>query len=252
MALMVSSCNFTSGVHQGILNAQENIKNQNFTEAIKIYHEVLKNNPSASLKIKIYYQLGDLHSIYLNEYEEAITNYKLVIDSTSDPLWQVRSLERIALISLEQSHDYELAIRSYTKLISFEPKLKKIDEYILNLGKSYFNNKNYPKAEITFQDLIEKYPMPHGVQSYYYLGMIHFYRSEFNLAIKQWFEYLKRENKKDLIVQTKLLIGNAYESQEMLKDAYNIYTSILNDYPNPEVIKRRLDSIYARRVSRRR
>ena len=60
------------------------------------------------------------------------------------------------------------------------------------------------------------------------------------------------ENRNDRIVKTKFLIANAYESAEKLKEAYNIYYSILGEYPNSEVIENRLKSLYERRVSRKR
>ena len=72
------------------------------------------------------------------------------------------------------------------------------------------------------------------------------------MAIDNWFEYLKREKQKNKIVQVKFLIANAYESDEQLKNAYNIYYSLLGDYPNQEVLKSRLKSIYERRVARKR
>ena len=61
-----------------------------------------------------------------------------------------------------------------------------------------------------------------------------------------------REKRRDNIVQTKFLMANAYETMEKLKAAYNIYYSILGEYPNTEVIKNRLKSIYERRVARKR
>ena len=47
-------------------------------------------------------------------------------------------------------------------------------------------------------------------------------------------------------------MANAYETMERLKEAYNIYYSIVGEYPNNEVIKARLNSIYERKVARKR
>ena len=47
-------------------------------------------------------------------------------------------------------------------------------------------------------------------------------------------------------------MGNAYETMEELKKAYNIYYSILGEYPNNDVIKNRLNSLYKRRIARKR
>ena len=47
-------------------------------------------------------------------------------------------------------------------------------------------------------------------------------------------------------------MANAYETMEELKKAYNLYYSILGEYPNTEVIQNRLKAIYDRRVARKR
>lgn len=90
------------------------------------------------------------------------------------------------------------------------------------------------------------------IRSFYYLGLIYFEEKEFNKALYVWQEYIKRETNKDNLVQAKFMIANIYESIENLKMAYDIYYSIVNDYPNPEVIQSRLTSLYNRRISRRR
>ena len=48
------------------------------------------------------------------------------------------------------------------------------------------------------------------------------------------------------------MMANAYESNEDLRRAYNIYSDIKEDYPNPEIIESRLKSLYERRVVRKR
>ena len=67
-----------------------------------------------------------------------------------------------------------------------------------------------------------------------------------------WDKYISLEKRRDNIVQTKFLMGNAYETMEELKKAYNIYYSILGEYPNNDVIKNRLNSLYKRRIARKR
>jgi hypothetical protein len=84
------------------------------------------------------------------------------------------------------------------------------------------------------------------------MGLIEFYNKNWDKAVEYWLEYLKRERRKDQIVKVKFLIANAHESNEKLKEAYNIYYSLLPAYPNPDVLRARLKSLYARRVARKR
>jgi hypothetical protein len=90
------------------------------------------------------------------------------------------------------------------------------------------------------------------IESFYYIGLINYYQQKWNESIEEWLEYIKREKLKDKIVKVKFLIANAYESQEKLKEAYNIYYSLLDDYPNPQIIKQRLKTVFDRRMARKR
>lgn len=82
--------------------------------------------------------------------------------------------------------------------------------------------------------------------------MIYFLNLNWDLAIIAFKKYIKIEKRRDIIVQAKFILANIYETKEELKKAYNIYYSILGEYPNAQVIKNRLESIYNRRVARKR
>ena len=84
------------------------------------------------------------------------------------------------------------------------------------------------------------------------MGMIHFEKKEWRQAISFWNQYITREKRKDFVIEAKFLMANAYETLEALKKAYNLYYSILGEYPNTEVIQSRLNAIYQRRIARKR
>ena len=90
------------------------------------------------------------------------------------------------------------------------------------------------------------------IPSLYYLGMTFFIKRKWDPSIEYFKEYLRFEKKRHKIVKTLFLMANAYETKEALKEAYDIYYSLLGDYPNPEVVKNRLKSLYERRVARKR
>jgi hypothetical protein len=47
-------------------------------------------------------------------------------------------------------------------------------------------------------------------------------------------------------------MANAYETMENLSKAYSIYYSIQGEYPNTKVIQNRLNSVYQRKVAKKR
>lgn len=243
------SCGFTSGLYEDILEAQKLTNEHKFEEATDLYKKILLKKPALNVKTKVYYQLAEINSIFLNKPNEAIEDYEKVIEISSDPLWHVKAIEKIALLNFEVIKDYTKAISAYNKLLKFRPKLEKHDQYKFQIALSHFHKRDFEKARVIFREFLN---ISEFHESYNYLALINFYESKWTDAINNWFEYLKREKSNNKKINAKFLIANAYESNEELKKAYNLYYSLLGDYPNQEVLKSRLKSIYERRVARKR
>jgi tetratricopeptide (TPR) repeat protein len=250
--LGLSSCDFTSGLNRDILTAQQHVDNQQFSKAVELYERILKKNPSKVIKTKINYQLAEIYYLYLDEQVKALKYYQFIVDNVDDPLWQVKSLEKIADINFSFAKNYKQSIRAYQILMQVKPRLKNYDYYYFRVGESHFELGQYNRAQKIFNNIISEPTNPYHVEAFYQLGLIEFYSKNWDRAVELWHEYLKRERRKDLIVKVKFLIANAYESSEKLKEAYNIYYSLLPSYPNPEVLRGRLKALYDRRVARKR
>ena len=247
-----SSCDFTSGLNQDILSAQNHVDNQEFDKAVELYERVLKKNPSKLIKTKINFQLAEIYYLYLDQQLKALKYYQYIVDNVDDPLWQVKSLEKIADINFSFAKNYAQAIHAYQILMQVKPRLKSYDYYFLRVGEAYFEMGKYQKAREIFNQIISQPTNPFYVEAFNQMGLIEFYNKNWEKAVEYWLEYLKREKRKDQITKVKFLIANAYESSEKLKEAYNIYYSLLPTYPNPDVLKSRLKSLYNRRVARKR
>ncbi|MGE3608860.1 MAG: tetratricopeptide repeat protein [Bacteriovoracaceae bacterium] len=252
LILGLSSCDFTSGLNQDILTAQKYVDNQDFARAVELYERVLQKNPSKQIKTKLNYQLAEIYYLYLDEQVKALKYYRFIVDNVDDPLWQVKSLEKIADINFSFAKNFSEAIQTYQVLMKVKPRLKNYDYYYLRVGESYFEMGKYNKAREIFNNILSQPANPYYIEAFNQMGLIEFYNKNWDKAVEYWFEFLKREKRKDQIVKVKFLIANAYESNEKLKEAYNIYYSLLPSYPNPDVLKARLKSLYARRVARKR
>jgi len=251
-AFFFTSCDFTPRLHKKILDAQQYIKLQKYSDAIAKYESILETNPPNDIKVKIYYQLGELYSINLSKNVIAISYFKKIKKISNEPLWLVKVEERIGEINYNFTKNYKESIKSYKLLSTFTPKLENLDFYQNRLALSYRKANYLNKAKKEFLKIQSNRKHKFFIKSFYYLGLIHFQERKWNKAIYLWNEYIKRETRQDSIVQTKFLMANAYETMEKLKMAYNIYYSILGEYPNTEVVQNRLNAIYKRRIARKR
>jgi tetratricopeptide (TPR) repeat protein len=252
ITLFSISCDFTPPINRKIIDAQNYISDQKYNQAAYLYEDILKSNPSSQLRLKICYQLGELYSIYLGQYKKAVANYDEVKNLTEDPLWLIKIEEKLADINFNYLKDYNEAIKNYTRLSEFIPKLKRHDYFQFQIAISYYKLKENEKAILALTKIQLDTNHEYFIRSFYYLGLIYYEKKDYNKSLFVWSEYLKRETKKENIVQAKFLVANIYESTENLKMAYDIYYSISNDYPNSAVIQNRLSSLYSRRVSRHR
>ena len=246
------SCDFTPTINKEIVEAQEFLLTQNYVKAIAKYKEIFKKNPDNELKVKIFYQLGEIYSTNLGKNLEAIDYFKKVKDLTEDPLFLVKAEERIAEISFNFSKKYSVSYQSYKNLSKFTPKLKKFDFYQFRMAISSFKLGKLHESTNHFETIQKNTSHKYFVESFYYLGLIHFHKKNWKISLVYLKEYIKRETKKEQIVQAKFLMANIYETIEELKTAYDLYYSILGKYPNTQVVQNRLNSIYSRRIARKR
>ena len=258
LAIFFISCNpknpidFSPRIYKQILKAQDYIKRGNYELAVKEYNKILDDMPTDDLKVKIYYQLGDLHAIHLSNLNKGVEYFEEVLKLTNDPVWLVKSQERLGEINYTFLSNYKDARIVYERLVAFKPKLQKYELYEFRLLNIYLKLNVQDKLRSLASDILKNKSHQHYTETYYILGQIHYQNKEWNKAITFFKEYLKREKRRDRIVNVRFLIGNCFETLEKLKSAYNIYYSILGDYPNTKVIQDRLKAVYERRVARKR
>ena len=252
LVFLLLSCDFTSPVLREIEEAQKLVYEKRYEEAIVKYEKVLGKSLPRKIRIRIYYQLGDLYSIYLSRNKDAISYYEKIKKNSPDPLWLVKTEERMGEIHFSFLKNYYKSYEHYNRLANFTPRLEKHELYEFRCSLSLFNMGNLDQADKLFKKISTNGKHKYHVSSIYYLGLIQFQKEQWKKAIGYWKKYIQREQNQDNVVQTKFLMANAYETMEELKKAYNLYYSILGKYPNVNVVKNRLKSIYQRRVARKR
>ena len=245
-----TACNFAPRIHKDILYAQKLVSEHKYALAIEKYKEIVEKNPPN--QTQIYYQIGDLYSSYLLQNEDAVEFYQKARDSSIDPIWMIKSEEQIAELKFSFLKDYDGAVSSYKKLTRFVPKLARHHFYEYRLAISYINSSQLTKGFEILNSIQKNSQHDFFIQSLYEMGMYYFVRKQWAQSIAFLERYIKHEKTENKITQAKFLMANAYETMDDLKKAYDVYYSLLATYPNIEVIKNRLSSIYQRRAVRKR
>ena len=248
--LFLISCNFSPKLQQDILRAQELISKGEYKNATGLYEKILTMNMTQDLRIKIIYQVADLHSIFLGDVETGKKYYNKIFEYSENVSDQTKALERIGELNFTYLKNYKEALSAYERLLTYQ----NIDHdfFELRLALSHFYLGNFEQSQKELEKISHKPDHQYGILSIYYLGLIQFRQGHWEPAIEMWKKYLEVETRKDKKVEVRYLMANAYETMENLKEAYAIYYSLLGEYPNTTVIQNRLKAIYQRKVSRKR
>lgn len=251
LCLFLSACDFTSKIPKQILKAQNLLQDFKYEEAAREYEKILDRIPPSLLKNKIYFQLGEIYNLYSENHKKAIYYFEKIIEDTTDPRWKVQAKERLAKIYFDH-REFVKAEKYYKRLYDFYPKLENHDFYQLSYGRSLLEQSRLAEAGEVFKRMLQEEKHQFRTKAYYYLGLVKFNSKDWQQAVVYWLDYLERETKKSEITETRFLLANAYETMEELQRAYDIYYALLGEYPNSRVIKNRLESVYKRRIERKR
>lgn len=251
-SFLAGGCDFTSPVQRDILKAQAKIGEQQYSEAIQIYRRVLGKSSNPELNVKVHFQLGILYSTYMAKYNLGIEHFDKILSISENPLWQVKALEKIGELSFNFTKDFHKSAKSYERLGNYKPKLAESDFYEFRQSESYLLDGKIDQAKNILGKILSNRKHKFYKDALFLSGLARFKEQNWEEAISFWKRYLTREKSREKITQALFLIANTYETIEKLGEAYKIYYSILGDYPNQEVIKERMKSLYDRRVARKR
>jgi len=246
------SCDFAPTLDKDILEAQRAIDQQDFNKAASINDDILRKSFKRQIRRKVLYQQGEIYLVHLENPQKALNYFQEIYQGELDPYWQVKSLEKIADIYFFNLKMFDEAKQSYEILAGFKPPLKREDYYVFQMARSLMEGKNFLDAYKIFKTISEDKKNPFETDALFQRGLIHFYLKEWGKSVELFKKFIGLSSSKEMSVQAKFLIANCFETQEKLQEAYNIYYSLIDSYPNIEVIKSRLKSLYERRQARKR
>jgi TonB family protein len=130
---------------------------------------------------------------------------------------------------------YEKAINKASKVLTFHPKSKYVDDALYIIGKSYYSMEEYQKADRKFKELVVNSPKSKFIpKAYFYMGMSHFHLEDYAKAQEAYGEVLKIPKKKELKDQASFMLAEiAYKEQDYPK-AIELYQQMLSQYRKSE------------------
>ncbi|MCP4631576.1 MAG: tetratricopeptide repeat protein [candidate division Zixibacteria bacterium] len=131
---------------------------------------------------------------------------------------------------------YEEAIKKASKVLTFHPESKYVDDALYLIGKSYFNMEEWHKAERKFKELIVNFPESEfAVESAYLLGVCHVNLDNYNQAEESLREIISRPEKTDYSDDAAYMLAEIWFDKEEYSDAIEYYEDMLEKYPKSDL-----------------
>ncbi len=131
---------------------------------------------------------------------------------------------------------YDDAIKKASKVLTFHPNSKWVDDALLLIGKSFYYKGEYTKAERKFKELLVNFPESDYIQDcHYFIGLSQYKMNNLPEAITTLNSITKKEKKDRFKPEATYLLAEIYFEQKEYDDAIERYTSLLNDYKTEEL-----------------
>lgn len=138
--------------------------------------------------------------------------------------------------SASQRDLYEKAIKKASKVLTFYPNSKYVDDALFMMGKAYFRMEELGKARRKFEELLANYPQSKfRWETYYLLGTIHYYLDDKTKARDALSVIIDAKKKSEWVDDARLLLGEmAYYAGDYMT-AVKEYAKIPEDFPKSKL-----------------
>ncbi len=166
--------------------------------------------------------------VYYNTFYHAEQSYRKAEKSQKKAKREVATGQEVK--------DYDEAIKKASKVLTFHPKSKWVDDALFLIGKSYYNMGDYAKAERKFKELVTNFPKSNLVEeSYYYLGLSQYKQGNKLEATKALNSLLDNPKMKKRRSEVCFELGEIKFEEEEYSGAIKFYKRMLAQYPKDEL-----------------
>ena len=197
---------------------------------------------------------------YFNTYYNAKSAYKQGEESVynyyNNPKNQYPTLDKLREVSYndvpsDARMKFEAVIEKGSKILNYYSKSVLVDDAILLMGKSYFYNLEYTRAERKFLELLSQYPNSDLVPETKLWCAKAFLKNrreeDAKLLLENLIDYGIKENENDIVVRSYIILSDYYLSKNDTNEAIKYYNKALKFCESENItsqINFRLGEIY--------
>ncbi len=227
-----------------LLKAGDALRKGDVETSLSFYREVTTLYPHTKASQEAFFWIGEIYRLFKNEPKEAIVFFRKAVIAGNLTPFAEKAQQRIAGIYYGDLEDYKKAIPELQILIDKFPGSKLLAESQYRIGECYMALGEYEQARIEYQTLLDRYgTSDSGEAATYRICVTTFRLGDFQKAAKEYQRFISLHQNSPLVMNARLGLVNSLEEMGENEEALSQLVSMEKDYPNREIILRKVDSL---------
>lgn len=225
--------------------AEELFSQRAYTKAINSYSNIVNKYPESPYAPASQYKIGLINHLYMADIRKAMNAYATLMLLYPDSKEVALARSDLADIYIHKG-DYRKALGEYQWLVKNTGGAKR-DNFQYQIAMAYLKLTDIKQARIELQEVIKSsLNSPLGPKVYYEIANTYYLEAHYKEAIKAYELVASLYPNSQYAYEAQLGKAVCIEETGNLAEAVELYKELEKSYPNPGVIKIRLDAIEAR------
>lgn len=217
-------------------------------EALLNYKKVIQSFPEENEASEALFRSARIWQYDRQDPQRALVNYLLIERDYPDSSHQRAAHQAAAQIVKYDLRDDVQAIGYYQQLVENHPEQG--DSYQFEIADSYFRLENYPQARVELELLLEQYPKSDLVADVLHRkAMILMIENRLDEAKQDWLRLIELFPHGSYSSQARFNMAKVHEEQGQLEEALELYQQ-LEDFPRPLLLEKKINHLQQRIAAR--
>jgi TolA-binding protein len=226
------------------LKAGDALRDGSVDEALSYYNKVASLYPDSEAAQEAYYWVGEVYRLFKKQPEEGIAFFRKASAGGLMTRYAEKAQRNIADIYITDLKNHKKAIPELQLLIDRFPDSPFVGEAQYLIGQCYMAIGEYEQARIEYTALLDRYDLSEYRDDAAYRMAVAYYRGgNFQQARKEYENFVSLYPESPLVVNARLGLVNTLEELKDIDEALTQLVSLEKEYPNQEIILRKVDSL---------
>ncbi len=229
---------------QLLLKAGDALREGRVDEALSHYNKVATLYPKSKVSQEAYYWIGEVYHLFKKQPDEAVDSLRKAVAEGNLTPYGEKAQKKIADIFFNDLKAYKKAIPEFQRLIDQFPGSKLCAEAQFQIGQCYMAIGEYEQARLEYATLIDRYAESEYRDDAAYRFCVAYYREgDFEKARTAYERFLSQHSDSPFVVNARMGLVQTLEELGDVDGALTVLGSLEQDYPNREIILRKVDSL---------